>query len=48
MLEGTLSLAEGLNPKLIGMKLEAYQAAKSIAGASSKRKVESISEARTA
>jgi chemotaxis protein MotA len=48
MLEGTLSIAEGLNPKLIGMKLEAYQTGKSSTGTGVKRKVEPISDARTA
>ncbi len=48
MLEGTLSIAEGLNPKLIGIKLEAYQRGKLETNAGGKQKVEPISNARTA
>jgi chemotaxis protein MotA len=48
MLEGTISIAEGLNPKLIGIKLEAYKNGGSSTRVGTKKKIEPISDTRSA
>lgn len=48
MLEGTLAIAEGLNPKLISIKLDAYRNGKSGITAGDKKRVEPIAAARSA
>jgi chemotaxis protein MotA len=48
MLEGTLAIAEGLNPKLISIKLDAYRKGDAAVENGGKKRVESISGARSA
>jgi chemotaxis protein MotA len=48
MLEGTLAIAEGLNPKLISIKLDAYRNGEAAADAGGKKRVEPISAPRSA
>ena len=48
MLEGTLAIAEGLNPKLISIKLEAYRGDAAKIEANGKKRVKPIAAARPA
>jgi chemotaxis protein MotA len=48
MLEGTLAIAEGLNPKLISIKLEAYRNGEPAVTTGAKKRTEPITAARSA
>jgi chemotaxis protein MotA len=48
MLEGTLAIAEGLNPKLIAIKLDAYRHGEASAKAPGRKRVEPIAATRPA